>query len=79
MNNTTTCSFSFTVSGPVTLVNGSGSCKGISGTVEITESYDAILPRIATGKHKGQCNESSSATPVASVGNISGSGKVSFS
>jgi hypothetical protein len=79
VNDTTTCSFSFAASGPVTLFNGSGLYKGISGTVEITESFDAILPRFATGKHKGQCNESNSASPVASVGSISGSGKVSFS
>ena len=79
MNNTTTCSFSFTASGPVTVFNGSGSYKGISGTVEITENFYTILPHIASGKHKGQCNESNSATPVAYVGNISGSGKVNFS
>lgn len=79
VNNTTTCSFSFTASGPVTPFNGSGLYKGISGTVEIAESYDAILPRVATGKHKGQCDEGNSATPVAFVGNISDSSKVSFS
>jgi hypothetical protein len=79
VNNTTTCSFSFTASGPVTLFNGSGSYKGISGTVDITENLYAILPRFASGKHKGQCNEGNSSTPIAFVGSISGSGKVSFS
>jgi hypothetical protein len=78
-NNTTNCSFSFSVTGPVTLSDGTGSYQGISGTLNITESYVAILPRNTSGKDKGQCNESNSATPLASNGNISGSGKVSFS
>jgi hypothetical protein len=78
-NNTTNCSYSFTASGPVTVFDGSGAYKGISGTLAITESFDAILPRISSGKDKGQCNESTSATPIASNGNISGSGRVMFS
>jgi hypothetical protein len=77
-NNMTNCSYSFTVSGPVTVFDGSGSYTGISGTLTITESFEAILPRITSGKHKGQCNEANSATPIAFDGSISGSGKVSF-
>jgi hypothetical protein len=77
-NSTTNCSYSFTVSGPISLFKGSGAYKGISGTLTITESFSAILPRFASGKHKGQCNEGNSATPLATGGNISGSGKVSF-
>jgi hypothetical protein len=78
-NNTTNCSFSMTVSDPITVFNGAGSYKGIAGTLDMTESFVAILPRITSGKQKGQCNESNSATPIASGGIISGSGKVSFS
>jgi uncharacterized membrane protein len=78
-NNTTNCSFSFTATGPVTVFDGSGSYKGIAGTLTITESFVAILPRVTSGAHKGQCNESNSAAPLASNGNIGGSGKVSFS
>jgi hypothetical protein len=78
-NNTTNCSFSFTATGPVTVFDGSGSYKGIAGTLTITENFVAILPRVASGAHKGQCNESNSAAPLASNGNIGGSGKVSFS
>jgi uncharacterized protein (UPF0333 family) len=78
-NSTVNCSYTFTVSGPVTLLNGSGAYKGISGTLMITESFSAILPRITSGKHKGQCNEANNVAPIASAGNISGSGKVSFS
>jgi hypothetical protein len=77
-NSTTNCSYTFTVSGPISLSKGTGAYKGISGTLTITESFSAILPRYASGKHKGQCNEGNSATPLASGGNISGSGKVSF-
>jgi hypothetical protein len=77
-NSTVNCSYSVTISGPVTLFKGSGAYKGISGTLMITESFSAILPRIASGKHKGQCNEANNVAPLASGGNISGSGKVSF-
>jgi hypothetical protein len=77
-NSTVNCSYTFTVSGPITLSKGSGAYKGISGTLTITESFSAILPRITSGKHKGQCNEANNAAPLASGGNISGSGKVSF-
>jgi hypothetical protein len=78
VNSTASCSYSFTVSGPVTLFDGSGAYKGISGTLMITESFSAILPRLTSGAHKGQCNEANNATPVAFGGSISGSGKVSF-
>jgi hypothetical protein len=77
-NSTTNCSYSFTVSGPISLSKGTGAYKGISGTLTMTESFSAILPRFSSGKHKGQCNEGNSTTPLASGGNISGSGKVSF-
>ena len=77
-NSTTNCSYSFNVSGPISLSNGTGAYKGISGTLSMTESFSAILPRYTSGKHKGQCNEGNSVTPVASGGIISGSGKVSF-
>jgi hypothetical protein len=77
-NNTKNCSYSFTVSGPVTVFSGSGAYTGISGTLMITESFEAILPRLTSGTKKGQCNEANSATPIASGGSISGSGKVSF-
>lgn len=78
-NSTTNCSYLFTVTGPVTVFDGSGAYKGISGTLTITENFSAILPRLTSGKNKGKCNESNNATPVASGGSISGSGKVSFS
>lgn len=78
-NNTTNCSYAFTASGPVTVFDGTGAYKGISGTLTITETFDAILPRISSGKDKGQCNESSSATPIASNGSIGGSGKITLS
>jgi uncharacterized membrane protein len=78
VNNTTNCSFSFTVSSPITIFNGSGAYKGIAGTLDMTESFVAILPRNTSGNQKGQCNEGNG-KPVASSGIISGSGKVSFS
>jgi hypothetical protein len=77
-NSTTNCSYTFAVSGPISVSKGTGAYKGISGTLTITESFSAILPRFTSGKHKGQCNEGNNVAPVASNGNISGSGKVSF-
>jgi hypothetical protein len=78
VNSTTTCSFVVTATAPATLLNGTGAYKGISGTVELTETFAAILPRISTGKDKGQCNETNSATPVAQWGSVTGSGTVSY-
>jgi hypothetical protein len=74
-----TCSAYLTVSDPVRLFNGTGLYKGIAGTVKITETFAAILPRYTSGAKKGQCNGSSNAQPVAQYGSITGSGTVSFS
>lgn len=77
--NKATCSFSLSVSGPVTLMEGTGLYAGIGGTIEITENYGAIGTRYKSGKHKGKCDTSESAKPVAEAGTIFGSGKVHFS
>jgi uncharacterized membrane protein len=73
----TTCSGSLSVSGPVTLFNGTGLYRGIAGTVNITETFAFIASRYTTGKHKGLCNES--AQPLSEYGSITGTGTVSFS
>lgn len=78
-NSTNNCSYSFMVTGPVTVFDGNGAYSGISGSLTITERFEAILPRLTSGKHKGQCNEANNAIPIASSGSISGSGSVSFS
>jgi hypothetical protein len=67
------------VTGPVTLMEGTGLYAGIGGTIQITETYGAVLPRYKSGKHKGACDTTESAKPVAEDGTILGSGKVTFS
>jgi uncharacterized membrane protein len=79
INDKATCSFAFTASGPVTLFNGTGLYKGISGTVNITVNFVGVGPRFTSGKKTGQCNTSNSAKPLASSGTISGRGTVKFS
>jgi hypothetical protein len=76
--NTATCSMTASATAPVTLFNGTGLYKGITGTVNLTVTFAVVLPRYTSGKNKGQCNESSNANPVAQSGTIAGSGNVSF-
>ncbi|MGH2412065.1 MAG: hypothetical protein ACRDGS_17115, partial [Chloroflexota bacterium] len=59
--NPMTCSGSLSATEPVTLFNGTGLYKGISGTVKITENFAFVLPTFASGAKKGQGNESNSA------------------
>ncbi len=77
--NAATCSFVFGGSGPVTLYNGSGEYAGISGTLQITETFAGIGPVYKTGAKKGKCNMSNNAQPIAFWGSITGIGKVKFS
>ena len=74
-----TCSFAFTGSGPVTLSKGTGLYKGISGTLMITINFLGDGPFFKSGKSKGQCNQSNSASLVAQQGWITGNGNVKFS
>jgi hypothetical protein len=76
--NKTTCSFSFTGSGGVTLFNGTGLYKDISGSAQITLSFGGIGPRLTTGAHKGQCNPSHNAKELSQYGAIIGTGTVKF-
>lgn len=73
-----TCSAALSVSAPVSVVGGTGLYKGVSGTVKLTESFGYIGATYATGPKKGRCNMSNSAPTVAEVGNVHGTGTVSF-
>jgi hypothetical protein len=73
--NSTTCSFSVSVSAPVTLSQGTGQYAGISGKVKITVSFAFLAPRTASG----QCNMNNNAKPLAHYQSIQGTGHVSFS
>jgi hypothetical protein len=76
--NKATCSYQFTGMGPVTLFNGTGLYKGISGTVNITITFAGGGPLYNTGKRKGECNLSNNAQPVAQYSSITGTGAVKF-
>ena len=64
----------------VPLVGGSGTglYTGISGSVNLTESFGFIAGRDAGGSKKGQCNLSSSGSVVSELGVAAGVGTVSF-
>ena len=76
--NTTTCSFVFAATAPVKLFNGTGMYQGISGTVMLTETFAGYGPFYKTGAHKGECNTSNNATPIAQWGSVTGVGTVKF-
>ncbi len=75
----TSCSFLFSGVGPVTLFDGTGLYKGISGTVNITVVFAGIGATYKTGTHMGQCNMSNNAPTIAEYGSIQGTGTVKFS
>ena len=77
--NKTTCSFVFKVTGPITISNGTGTYKGISGTAHMTIIFGGVGPYYTSGAKKGQCNQSSNATPSGQYQSITGTGTVKFS
>ena len=76
----TTCSGMITVTGTAQVVSGSGTgaYAGITGSFTVTVLYAAILPKIASGKNKGHCNESNNAQSIGSAQIVTGSGTVSY-
>jgi hypothetical protein len=72
--NTANCSVVGGATAPVKLFNGTGAYAGIGGTVKITVTFAAILPR-----KNGKCNFANSAQPVSQYQSITGSGSASFS
>ena len=79
INDKATCSFAFSGSGPVTLFNGTGLYKGISGTLTITINFIGYGPFYTSGTKKGECNTSPTAQPLAAKGWIMGRGNIKFS
>jgi hypothetical protein len=76
--NKATCSFSFAGSGRVTLFNGTGLYKGLSGNANVTVSFGGIAPRLTSGAKKGQCNPNQNAKPLDQYGAVIGTGVVKF-
>jgi hypothetical protein len=71
-----TCSAQLSATGPVTLFDGTGLYKGITGTLNIIETYAFISPLSTSGQNKGKCNLSTQ--PISQYSSITGSGTVSF-
>jgi hypothetical protein len=76
--NTKTCSYVFGATAPVKILNGTGLYKGISGTLMLTETFAGYGPFYASGAHKGKCNTSNNAVPLAQWGSVTGIGTVTF-
>jgi len=76
--NAATCSVYMNVSAPITILNGTGLYKGISGSATVTINFGGIGSRYTSGTHKGECIENQNAQPLAQLGFIHGQGSVTF-
>ena len=54
--NMMTCSTSISVNAPVTLSNGTGLYKAVTGSITITAVEAVIQPTYKSGANKGKCN-----------------------
>jgi len=71
--NATTCSATYVVTEPATAVSGTKAYAGITGTIDVTISYAFTLPL-----DKGKCNMNTNANPSAAIGQVTGTGTVSY-
>lgn len=79
VDNKTSCSFAFRVTGPITISDGTGAYQGISGTANMTIIFGGVGPYYTSGAKKGQCNTSQNATPSGLYQSITGTGTVKYS
>jgi hypothetical protein len=73
--NSTNCSIAISATAPVQMVKGTGAYVGISGSVMITASFGAVVPK----SKSGSCTLKTATKPLAQYTSIFGSGTVSFS
>ena len=78
VQNKTTCSFAYRATGPITISDGTGAYKGISGTANMTIIFAGVGPYYTSGAKKGQCNTSQNATPSGVYQSITGTGIVKY-
>ncbi len=71
--NSTTCSFTFVNTEPVTIISGTKAYVGITGSFSVTISFAAVLPL-----QNGKCNTNTNANPTASIGSVTANGMVSY-
>jgi hypothetical protein len=77
--NPANCSIWLTVSGRITIYDGTGDYTGIKGNAQITTSFAGIAPRFTKGPKKGQCDMANNAAPLAQFNApIVGEGPVTF-
>ncbi len=73
-SNLTTCSISFTVKAPITILSGTKAYAGVTGSVMMTGNLAEIGPRTKSGA----CTTKTTAAPLATYFEITGSGTVSL-
>jgi hypothetical protein len=73
--NSTTCSGEFKATAAVPIIGGSGGYAGIHGSLTVTLVSDFVLPRVASGAEKGQCN--GNGLPRHAMSTYSGTGTAS--
>ena len=78
VQNKTSCSFVFKVTGPIAISDGTGAYQGISGKAIMTVVFGGVGPYYTSGAKKGQCNTSQNATPSGVYQSITGTGTVKF-
>jgi hypothetical protein len=71
--NSTTCSFTFVNTDPVTIISGTKAYAGITGSFNVTISFAAVLPL-----QNGKCNPNTNANPTATIGSVTANGTVSY-
>ncbi len=69
--NSTTCSFTFVTTDPVTIISGTKAYVGITGSFNVTISFAAVLPM-----KNGKCNMN--ANPTATIGSVAANGTVTY-
>jgi hypothetical protein len=74
-NDQQTCTLVLKGTAPTTLLDGTRSYAGITGSITVTEQVALIFPKLKSGK----CNETQTAKPIAGPYWVTGSGTVSFS
>ena len=71
--NNTTCSFTFVTTDPATIISGTKAYAGITGSLNVTISFAAVLPL-----KNGKCNPNTNANPTATIGPVTANGTVSY-
>ena len=72
--NNSNCSVTFTTTAPIPVVSGTGAYVGITGSINMTGQFGAVLPKTKSGS----CNTSNNSNSLDQYISVVGSGTVSF-